>query len=106
MTTSGFSFNNGGDIIQLLRVFQGVEGPEFELMYAVGYDDHEAEDDRSCGWNADASDWILFDAMNPYGGSKEPVGTGCAPSPGDPNVCRDQVPVQPRSLGAVKALYR
>jgi hypothetical protein len=106
MTTSGLSLNNGGDLIQLLRVYQGPTGPAFELMFAVSYDDHEAEDDRSCGFNADATDWILYDALNPYSGSSEPVGTGCAPSPGLPNLCGDQVPVEDHSFGRVKAIFR
>lgn len=107
MTTTGLSFNNSGDLIQLLRVYLTSEGdPAFELMFVVAYDDHEAEDDRSCGFNPDASDWILFDALNPYGGSSEPVGTGCAPSPGVLNLCGGQVAVEDRSFGQVKAIFR
>ncbi|MEN8005607.1 MAG: lamin tail domain-containing protein [Candidatus Krumholzibacteriota bacterium] len=106
LTTSGLSLNNGGDLIQLLREYQGPDGPAMELMFAISYDDHEAEDDRSCGFNQEVSDWILFDAMNPYGGALEPVGTGCSPSPGDPNQCRGPVAVEARSFGAVKAVFR
>ena len=107
MTTTGLSLNNSGDLIQLLRVYLTSEGdPAFELMFAVSYGDHEAEDDRSCGFNPDASDWILFDALNPYGGSSEPVGTGCAPSPGVPNLCGGQVAAADRSFGQVKAIFR
>ena len=106
LTTSGFSLNNGGDFVQLLRVFQGPEGPEFELMFSISYDDHEAEDDRSCGFNADQTDWILFDGINPYGGDQDPVGTGCQPTPGDPNLCQDLVPTEGRSFGGVKAIFR
>jgi hypothetical protein len=106
MTTSGLSINNGGDILQLLRIFQGSEGPEFELVFAVGIDDHEAEDDRAGGFNDDASDWILYDGLNPYGGAQEPLGTGCVPSPGGPNICRGEVAVEARTFGAVKAVYR
>ena len=106
MTTSGLSINNSGDTLQLLRILQGAAGPEFELVFAVGIADHEAEDDRSGGFNDDASGWILYDAINPYGGSQEPLGTGCAPSPGDPNICRGQVAVEARSFGAVKAVFR
>ena len=106
MTTSGFSLNNGGDFVHLLRTFPGPEGPEFELMFAISYDDHEAEDDRSCGFNTDMDAWILFDAINPYGGDQEPVGTGCSPSPGEPNTCQGQVAVEGRSFGGVKVIFR
>ena len=75
-------------------------------MFVVSYDDHEAEDDRSAGFNPDGSDWILFDALNPYGGDNEPVGTGCAPSPGLPNLCGGSVAVEDQSFGQVKAIFR
>ena len=105
-STSGLSINNSGDTLQLLRMFQGTEGPEFELVFAVGIADHEAEDDRASGFNDDASDWILYDALNPYGGGQEPLGPGCVPSPGEPNICRGEVPVQARSFGSEKAVFR
>ncbi len=107
MATTGLSFNNSGDLIQLLRAYLTSEGePAFELMFVISYDDHEAEDDRSCGFNPDASDWILFDALNPYGGNREPVGTGCAPSPGALNLCGGLVAVEDQSFGQVKAIFR
>lgn len=106
MSTVGLSFNNSGDLIQLLRVYQSPEGPAFELMFAISYDDHEAEDERSCGFNPETTDWILFDALNPYAGDNEPVGTGCAPTPGIPNECGGEVATESRSFGDVKALFR
>ena len=107
MTTTGLSLNNGGDLIQLLRAYLTSEGvPAFELMFVISYDDHEADDDRSCGFNPDASDWILFDALNPYGGTSEPIGTGCAPSPGALNLCGGLVATEDRSFGQVKAIFR
>jgi hypothetical protein len=106
MTTSGFSLNNGGDLVQLVRTYMGPDGPEWELMFAISYDDHEAEDDRSCGFNTELSDWILFDAINPYGGDQDPVGTGCAPSPAEPNTCQDLVAVENCSFGRIKLIYR
>ncbi len=106
LTTSGFSLNNGGDFVQLLRSYEGPDGPALELMFSISYDDHEGEDDRSCGFNTEMSDWILFDALNPYGGDRDPVGTGCAPSPGAPNLCQGQVAVEDRSFGEVKAIFR
>ena len=106
LTTSGLSLNNGGDIVQLLRIYEGAQGPDYELMFAISYDDHEGEDDRSCGFNTELSDWILFDNLNPYGGDRDPVGTGCSPSPGSPNLCQDQVAVEARSFGELKATFR
>jgi hypothetical protein len=106
MTTAGFSLNNGGDLVQLVRAFTGPDGPDWELMFAVSYADHEAEDDRSCGFNTELSAWLLFDAINPYGGDLEPQGTGCAPSPGEPNTCTDQVAVEPAAFGRLKLMYR
>jgi hypothetical protein len=105
-TTTGFSLNNGGDFVKLMRQYQGPEGPEYELMFSISYADHEAEDDRSCGFNTEMSDWILFDSLNPYGGEQDPVGTGCAPSPGAPNICSDQVGLEGRTFGGVKAIFR
>ena len=106
MSTSGFSLNNGGDFVQLLRIYEGQNGPAFELMFSISYDDHEAEDDRSCGFNTEMSDWLLFDGINPYGGDQDPIGTGCSPTPGVLNICQIIVPVQARSFGEVKAVYR
>ena len=106
LTTSGLSLNNSGDLVQLLRVYQGPEGPELELMFAISYDAHEGDGDRSCGFNSEMDDWILFDALNPYGGDQDPVGTGCLPSPGSANLCQSQVAVEDRSFGEVKAIFR
>jgi hypothetical protein len=106
LATSGFSLNNGGDFVQLLRSYEGPDGPAMELMFSISYDDHEGEDDRSCGFNTEMSDWILFDDLNPYGGDLDPVGTGCSPSPGFPNLCQGQVAVEARAFGDVKAIFR
>ncbi|MCB1184264.1 lamin tail domain-containing protein [bacterium] len=102
-STTGFSLNNGGDVVRLLRSIPGSE--ELELMYVAHYEDHMAEDDRSCGWQADMFDWVLFDGLWPYTGSLEPGSTGCVPTPGLPNVC-GSVAVEARSFGAVKSLFR
>ena len=106
MTTSGLSLNNGGDLVRLERSYEGPDGPAMELMFVISYGDHEAEDDRSCGFNSTLSDWILFDNLNPYGGDREPVGTGCLPSPGSVNLCDDLVAVEGRSFGGVKVIFR
>ena len=112
LSTTGFSLNNTGDIVKLLRTIPGTEDPDrpgfplLELLYSISYDDHEAEDDRSNGWNMDFSDWVLFDGLNPYGGERDPVGTGCAPTPGWTESCPGLVPTETHSFGSVKALYR
>jgi len=51
-------------------------------------------------------DWELFDALNPYNGTLEPQGNGCAPTPGVANICGGQVPTVSHSYGSVKAIYR
>lgn len=104
LSTTGFGLNNSGDFVQLLRAIPGTT--DLELMYAISYEDHEGDDDRSCGWNSDFSDWVLFDGINPYGGSLDPVGTGCSPTPGWTDDCTGTVPTEGRTFGAVKALYR
>lgn len=106
ITTSGFSLNNSGDRIDLLRPYDSPEGMQYELMWVIVYDEHEAADDRSCGFNMEVGDWILFDALNPYSGDIEPLGTGCYPTPGLPNLCGGQVPVQRRAFSDVKLLFR
>lgn len=106
LTAAGFGLNNTGDFVQLLRSVPDIGAGDLELMYAISYDDHEAEDDRSCGWNEDFTDWILFDGLNPYGGARDPGPTGCLPSPGDPNHCGGQVTVETSSFGRVKTLFR
>ena len=104
LSTTGFSLNNDGDVVRLLRTIPG--SPDFELMYVAHYEDHLAEDDRSCGWNFDMNDWELFDALLPYTGSLVPGGNGCAPTPGLPNICTSQVATEALTYGAVKAMYR
>jgi hypothetical protein len=104
LATTGFSLNNGGDVVRLLRTIPG--RPELELMYVIHYEDHMAEDDRSNGWNEALSDWELFDALLPYNGSLLPAGNGCAPTPGAPNICSGSVASEAVSLGSVKAAYR
>jgi len=104
LSTTGFGLNNSGDFVQLLRTVAGTT--DLELMYAISYDDHEAEDDRSCGWNHDFSDWVLYDGLNPYPGSLDPVGTGCSPTPGWTDQCTASVPTTALTFGGLKATYR
>jgi hypothetical protein len=106
LTTTGFSLNNGGDRIELNRPYDTAEGTGWELMWVIVYKDHEAEDDRSAGFNMEVGDWVLFDANDPYSGTLEPLGTGCAPTPGAANLCGGQVPLQRHSFGEMKLLFR
>ena len=103
--SGALSLNNGGDVVYLLKSPTAGGGDVLTIVDSVAYLDHEAEDDRSCGLSPDQIHWLLFDAYNPYDGDNEPVGTGCAPSPGQPNPC-DPLPVQQAPFGGVKALYR
>jgi hypothetical protein len=103
--SGALSLNNGGDVVYLLRSMSPDGGGELAIADSVAYLDHEAEDDRSCGLSPDQERWLLFDAYNPYDGDNEPVGTGCQPSPGQPNPC-DPLPVEQAPFGSVKALYR
>ncbi len=104
MTTTGFSLNNTGDVVRLLRTIEG--STELELMYVAHYEDHMAEDDRSNGYNPNLFDWELFDALNPYSGSLLPGGTGCPPTPGRLNTCEGVVANEATNFGALKAIYR
>jgi len=106
LVAAGFALNNTGDLVQLLRTIPGTDPRQLELMFAVSIYDHAAEDDRSCGFDTDHIEWLLFDAMFPYPGAQEPVGTGCAPSPGAENLCGDEVATEAASFGEVKATYR
>lgn len=104
---TGFSLNNGGDTVELLRnVYVDGDLQELEVVDGVVYADHVAEDDRALGWALDGSGWILLDALAPYSGSTEPTGTGCAPTPGLPNDCAGIVGAQHSTLDAVKAAFR
>ena len=104
VSTVGFSLNNSGDVVRLLRTIPG--SAELELMFVAHYEDHMAEDDRSSGFNLNLYDWDLFDAMLPYTGTLLPAGNGCAPTPGAPNICPAPVANEAASFGAVKAIFR
>jgi hypothetical protein len=97
--TSGLSLNNGGDTVQLV-----VPDPNDPLVYLVvdtrTYLPHEGEAERASGLLEGA--WTMFDGLNPYGGSLVPVGTGCAPTPGLPNIC-EITPVVGATWGGLKA---
>ncbi len=97
--SSGLSLNNGGDTVQLM-----VPDPADPQAYLVvdtrTYLPHEGEADRASGLIEGA--WLLFDRLNPYGGSLVPLGTGCAPTPGLANLC-EATPVVGCTWSGLKA---
>ena len=105
----GFRLNNSGDTVRLWEVEAGslhlATASGAVLIDSYTYSSHEAEDDRSSGRVPDGGEeWQMFDGLNPYGGSQEPQGNGCLPTPGTHNGC--PTPVEGRSWGSVKSLYR
>jgi hypothetical protein len=98
-TATGLSLNNGGDVVILFRVENGdtvgVGGRHYNTI--------EGALDRSTGWIDDPAAWVLFDKLNPYTGSGEPKGTGCAPTPGIRNGC--PTPASETTWGKIKQLY-
>ncbi len=102
ITVTGLSLNNTGDTVELLLW----DGTDYQVLDSVSYIDHEAEDERSSGRDYETGQWLLYDGLNPYTGLQEPLGTGCLPTPGEPNVCSTQVPVHSTTLDGVKSLYR
>ena len=98
----GLSLANNGDAVLLWRVV----GAETLLVDAYAYKSHEAAADRSVGRFPEGTGaWVIFDALNPYTGTLQPKGNGCAPTPGNPNVC-DTTPVRRMPWGRVKTIYR
>ncbi len=106
LSTTGFALNNTGDIVQLIRSIPGTSPVQYEVVFAVAFTDHEADDDRSSGFDWTHTTWQLFDAVFPYTGTLVPVGTGCAPSPAAPNQCGGNVATESASFGTLKATYR
>jgi len=99
-SVTGLSLNNAGDVVRLWQV----QGPDTVQIDAYQYKSHESTSDRASGRQPDGGDWTLFDGLNPYGGSQEPAGTGCDPSPGAGNDCVTQA--QTSTWGRVKGAYR
>lgn len=98
----GLRLGNDGDTVTLLHVV----GADTLLVDSYTYNTYEAEDDRSSGRRPDGSaTWQLFDAMNPYSGTVEPVGTGLLPTPGDSNG-GVPVPAIATTWGSIRAVYR
>jgi hypothetical protein len=105
VNVSGLSLNNTGDTVELVRVEDGDLVTE-TIVDSVSYADHEAEDERSGGRDAETGQWLLFDGLNPYQGDDIPTGTGCMPSPGQVNTCTPEVAARPAAWDQVKSLYR
>ena len=97
----GLSLANSGDAVMLWQVV----GSDTALVDSVSFRSHEAAADRSVGRLNDTGEWSLFDGLNPYTGTTPPVGTGCNPTPGAPNVC-GVTPSRAVSWGRVKTIYR
>lgn len=100
--TLGLSLNNTGDTVFLYRI----EGSDTLAADSYAYVSHEVLDDRSTGRMPESVyEWRVFDALNPYTGTKTPLGTGCLPSPGAVNACEPLVPVEETTWGAIKELF-
>ncbi len=98
----GLSLNNAGDTVFLYDVLGG----DTLIVDQYTYQSFQVLDDRSTGRSPDGNgQWVVFDGLNPYLGSRPPLGTGCAPTPGGVN-CIPAVPVEESTWGAVKHLYR
>jgi hypothetical protein len=100
---TGLSLNNAGDTVELHLGDPASGGST--LVDAYIFADHEAEDDRASGRKSDLT-WGLFDGLNPYNGSQEPLGTGCMPSPGAVNICQPELAGEASTWGQVKDVYR
>jgi hypothetical protein len=95
---TGLSLNNAGDTVHLFRI----EGTDTVLVDRKVYNSIEGGTDRSTGRLGDG--WLLFDSLNPYGGSGDPQGSGCAPTPGGQNGCTTKV--SETTWGWIKQNYR
>jgi hypothetical protein len=97
-TATGLSLNNSGDTVHLFRI----DGADTVLVDQKVYNSIEGASDRATGRLGDS--WILFDSLNPYGGSGQPSGTGCPPTPGGQNGCTTKV--DETTWGWIKANLR
>lgn len=97
----GLSLGNSGDRVTLWQVM----GADTVFVDGYTFASHLAASDRAVGRSVVTGDWVLFDAQNPYSGSALPGGTGCQPTPGEPNVCSTTAS-RARSWGELKTRYR
>jgi hypothetical protein len=96
----GFSLNNTGDRVAIYRLV----GADTLLVDEYVYAEAAARDDRSIGRRSDVpSVWITFDGLNECTSSCDPGGTGCLPSPGQPNTCL--TPTKRTTWGVIKTMY-
>ena len=96
----GLRLVNTGGTIGLWRVANG----DMVLVDSYTFLDHEADPDRSTGRLPDGGgEWRVFDALNPYTGTKLPFGSGCMPSPGAVFQC--PTPTQTVTWGSLKRRY-
>ncbi len=96
----GLSLNNTGDRVALYKI----EGTDTSVVDEYTYGPVAVVDDRSIGRNpANRAVWVTFDALNACTAACDPAGTGCAPTPGGPNVC--VLAVEPASWGKIKSVY-
>ncbi|HTM57357.1 MAG TPA: lamin tail domain-containing protein [Candidatus Udaeobacter sp.] len=97
----GLSLGNTGDAILLWQVV----GADSMVVDEYHYTSHEAAADRAIGRDPDGvGSWVLFDSLDPYSGTLPPTGTGCVPSPGQPNQC-STTPARRVTWGELKTLY-
>ena len=97
---TGLSLNNAGDTVRLFRI----AGPDTSVVDVKTYNGIEGAADRATGRMAGSDGWTLFDALNPYSGTGEPKGSGCAPTPGVENGCPTDVGEV--TWGQIKTLWR
>jgi len=102
--SSGLSLNNGGDTVVLLHTNED-DPDQLDVVDSHAYVSHTAEDDRSTGRHQEGEVWLLFDGLNIYDGTNEPLSTGCEPSPGAPNACPGGTPAEATSWSAVKGRF-
>jgi hypothetical protein len=96
----GLSLNNSGDTVFLYTI----QGTDTAAVDQYGYAAFEVADDRSVGRQPDGTgSWVIHDALNPYGGSVPPPGTGCNPSPGVLSACITVL--EKATWGTVKSSY-
>jgi len=98
----GLSLNNGGDTVYLYDVSEA----DTVVVDEYTYQSFETADDRAVGRRDDLPvEWVIFDALNPYGGANPPFGNGCVPTPDEVNSCGSPVPTHDTTWGAVKELF-
>jgi len=98
----GLSLGNSGDRVTLWQVM----GADTLFVDGVSFGSTAGASDRALGRSPDGSDnWVLWDQLNPYTGSTQPLGNGCLPTPGGPNSC-DTTPTRRSTWGEIKAIYR